>query len=109
MFQQIGQICQLVQGLSQATKIKQGKWIGIGNVKSNFIAWQQETENTDKEVFLFEQNKTPIMITKPGYYEVMSTIFGCKKNPSLFLNSEQVAKFECNKNATDATPSFNFR
>lgn len=84
---------------SSANQISYGVWTADNksNIKNMSILWERESTNTNPEVFKYEQNKSQIIVTEPGYYIVECYVAGCEYGPELTINGASIYKLESNE------------
>lgn len=59
--------------------------------QGNLVPWENEVVNTLPDNFLWEKNKTSILIVAPGLYEICAAFFVKKNgNAQIFVNGESI-------------------
>jgi hypothetical protein len=72
-----------IQSLS--TSLNEARWLWkSGDIRAGVIPWERQIMNTDIENFIWEQDKTTVIISDGGIYEIKLGIFSRKK-PTLIL------------------------
>lgn len=79
-----------IQSLSSS--LNEARWLWkSGEIRAGVIPWERQLLNTDVENFLWEQDKTTVIISDGGIYEIKLGIFSRKKPTLLItLNGETI-------------------